>query len=76
MSTAVNEITIFRPNSRKREATIQSLIPQQTVDVLAERLGADAGEKAKASYRTMDRLDIDLLQFKIGDRRIRIKKRD
>lgn len=71
---AVSEITIFRPNSRKREATIQSLIPQQTVDVLTERLGSEAGSTASKAFGMMKRLDVDLLQFRIGDRRIRIKQ--
>lgn len=67
------EITVFRPNSRKREATIQSFIPTQAADALAERLGAEAGDKALKTFRTMDRLDIDLTQFKVGERRVRIK---
>lgn len=70
----MNEIVLFKPNSRKKEATIQSLIPRQAVDVLAERLGQEAANKADKALKQMDKLDIDFLQIRHGDRRIRIKR--
>lgn len=68
------EITVFRPQSRQRDFTLKSMIPAQTVDALAERLGKEAGDKAKSAMRSMDRLGSDLLQIRLDDRRIRIKK--
>lgn len=68
------EINIFQPNSRKREATIESLIPKQAVDVLAERLGNTAAEQANRALGIMKKENIDLLQFRVGDRRVRIKQ--
>lgn len=68
------EINIFQPNSRKREATIESLIPKQAVDVLEERLGKAAAKQATEALEVMKAKNIDLLQFRVGDRRVRIKQ--
>jgi hypothetical protein len=69
-----NEIVIFKPNSRKKEATIRSLIPRQAVDALGERLGKEAADKAHSAFKLMGRTDIDFMQLKLGDRRIRVKQ--
>lgn len=66
------EINIFRPHSRKKETTIRSLIPKQAVDALAEKLGHEAAEAANAALRSMKRNDMDMVQLRLGDRRIRI----
>lgn len=71
---AFTEISIFHPNSRKRATTIQSLIPKQTVDALAEQLGQEAADKAAKALRQMKSSGMDLVQFRHGDRRIRIKQ--
>jgi hypothetical protein len=68
------EISVFRPNSRKKEVTISSLIPKQAVDALAERLGKEAGDAASKALRTMKRNDMDLVQLRVDNRRIRIKQ--
>lgn len=67
------EISIFAPNSRKREAVIESLIPTAAVDALAERLGDDAGSKVKRAINSMKRNDMDSSQIRIEDRRVRIR---
>ena len=72
MSTT--EINIFRPNSRRKEATITSLIPKQATDALKERLGTAAAKKATNALELMQREGIDLVQIRLGDRRIRIKQ--
>jgi hypothetical protein len=74
MSAIATAITVFQPNSRKREVTIESLIPQQTVDALEEKLGQEAADKARKALRHMKANDVDLLQIRHGDRRIRISQ--
>lgn len=73
--TVMTEINVFHPNSRKRDVTIESLVPARAIDALAERLGTEASEKATKTLRMMKREGIDLLQFRLGDRRVRIKQR-
>lgn len=68
-----NEITIFRPNSTKREATISSPIIIDTVNALEERLGEDAAKKARRTFTAMRKEGLDFVQFKEGERRIRLK---
>jgi hypothetical protein len=67
------EIAIFRPNSRKREATIESLIPKAAIDVLTERLGKPVADKAQKVINSMRRNDIEMSQLRVDDRRIRIR---
>jgi hypothetical protein len=69
----MTEIKVFHPNSRKVQFEIASLIPKQTVDALAERIGKNAGKKATEALKVMETTGADLIQFKEGDRRIRIK---
>lgn len=73
MSVMVTEISVFARNSRKIEADIRDLLPKQAVDKLAERLGAEAGDKATKALKQMKALDSDLIQFRVDDRRVRIK---
>jgi hypothetical protein len=70
------EISIFRPNSRQKEATITAPVPRACVNALSERLGVEAGQQAQRALRTMRAQGIDLLQFRIGDQRVRIKQSD
>lgn len=70
---ALKEATIYRPNSTKKEATISSPISGSIVNVLAERLGQEAAERAKKTFAAMNKNDIDLAQLRIGDRRVRLK---
>lgn len=67
-------IEVFEPKGRSKDITIQSLIPDQTVDALRKRFGVEAADKAKSAIRSLDRLDGDFVQFRHGDRRIRVKK--
>lgn len=70
----ITEISIFAPNSRKTEATIVHLIPGRTIDVLRERLGNKAAAKARKALAAMNENELDLIQFRHDDRRIRIKQ--
>jgi hypothetical protein len=72
----ITEIKVFKPNSREKEAVIRSAIPTQAVDALAERLGAEAKSKVEASLRMMKRQGADLVQFRLGDRRVRVTQSD
>lgn len=72
--SVMTEITVFQPNSRKSQAVIQSLVPRKAVDTLEERLGKEAADKANAALELMKSSDADLVQFRIGDRRIRVKQ--
>lgn len=74
MSLVVTEISVFGPKSRKTEAAIRSLIPKQAVERLAEQLGAEAGQKASKALRQMQSNDMDLVQIRFDDKRIRIKQ--
>jgi hypothetical protein len=66
------EIKVFPPNSRKASVVISSLIPAKAFNVLAERLGVEAGEQASKAYRAMKRNNMDLAQLRIGESRVRI----
>ncbi len=70
-----NEITIYRPSSTKPEATIEALLPKQAINALEERLGSEAGSKAKKAFNFMSATDGDFVQFKVGDRRVRVRQR-
>jgi hypothetical protein len=74
MSVQTTTISVFHPNSRKVATTIQSVIPKQTVDSLTERLGQEAGEQARKTLSAMQRNGLDMAQFSVGERRIRIKQ--
>lgn len=75
MSAVVTIIEVYKPNARKHEARIRSLIPRQTFDALRERLGEDAGKKAEAAHRTLLRVDGDMIQFRTDDgHRVRVKQ--
>lgn len=67
------EISVFAPNSRKREAIIESLIPKQATNALAERLGVEVGDKAMTAINSMKRNDMDMVQLRFGERRVRIR---
>lgn len=68
------EISVFDQGSRKKKLQITSLIPKQAVDALAEKLGAEAGKAAEKALRTMARDDMDFVQIRLDDKRIRIKQ--
>lgn len=68
------EISVFHPNSRKKELEITSVIPKNAVNALAERLGVEVGKQAEKALKTMKRDNIDLLQIRLDDRRIRIRQ--
>lgn len=68
-----NEITIFRPNSRKREATISSPIAARVTSALEERLGATVANKARKQLSIMKKEGIEFLQFRHEDRKVRLR---
>lgn len=70
----MNEVVIFKPNSRKKEATISSPMQSKVVDALEERMGAAMAQKTRTAFSTMGRNDFDALQFKLGDRRVRVRQ--
>jgi hypothetical protein len=70
----MNEVIIFQPNSRKKQATITSPFAAQVVTPLSERLGAEAAEKAKKHLSHMQRHGIESMQIRIGERRIRLRQ--
>lgn len=72
-NNVITEISIFRPNDRKKEATIESLIPRVAVNTLSERLGKSAATKVRKAIQTMDENHMDMSQLQIGDRRVRIR---
>jgi hypothetical protein len=74
MSVIATEISIFSPNSRRIETDIRSLIPKQAIHALTEKLGVDAGKKAEKALRQMKSIDSDLVQFRVDERRVRIKQ--
>jgi hypothetical protein len=74
MSVIATEISIFSPNSRRIETDIRSLIPKQAINALTEKLGVDAGKKAEKALRQMKSIDSDLVQFRVDERRVRIKQ--
>lgn len=69
-----SEIIVFKPGSTKKEATISSLVPRQAADALAEHYGAEAGEKARKALNSMQRLDLDFVQFRMGEQRVRVRQ--
>jgi hypothetical protein len=70
----MNEVTIFRPNSRKKEATISGPVSAQVIDLLGERMGAQTAAQARKAFRALKSTGGDLLQFKEGNRRIRVRQ--
>lgn len=74
MTVIATEISVFEKNGRKIEADIRSLIPRQAVTALSARLGEAAGKKAEKALRQMKMIDSDLVQFRVEDRRVRIKQ--
>lgn len=69
----ITEISIFRPNNRKKEATIESLIPRAAVNVLGERLGRTAKNKVRKAIESMGENHMEMSQIHLGDRRVRIR---
>ena len=66
-------IEIYSNNGRKKQTSIRSMIPAQTFDVLRERLGNEAADKAAAAHRALLRTEGDFTQFRHDDKRIRVK---
>ena len=69
----MNEVVIFKPNSRKKEATISSPLQEYVLTAVQERMGIDMAAKAKKAFATLKRNDFEFLQLRDGDRRIRVK---
>ncbi len=67
-----SEVTIFKPNSRGVEKKFRSMLQSQLVERVSNELGFDAGVKTKSGFASMKRLDMDLAQFRMGDRRVRL----
>lgn len=67
------EIMVFEPSSRKASVTISSLIPEQCFAAFQKRFGLDATKKARDAHSAMDLVGMDLAQFKVGERRVRMK---
>lgn len=72
----MNEVVIFKPNSRKKEATISCPVQAKVLDAVEERMGEDMAAKARTAFNTMGRNGFDALQFKFGDRRIKVRQVD
>lgn len=70
----MNEVTIFKPNSRKKEVTITSPVGSKVIDALQNRMGNDIANKTRKAFATMKRDDIEFMQFRIGDRRFRVRQ--
>jgi len=66
------QIKVFPAGSRKASLEISSVIPRKAIDALAEKLGVEAGEAAEKSFKAMQKNNGDLMQFRVGDNRIRI----
>ena len=74
MSVLINEILVFKPNSNKKELTISSPMQKSALNALEERMGADLGKKAARAFRLMKTDGFDTLQFKQGNRRVRVRQ--
>lgn len=72
----LTEVALFRPRSRKIEATVSHLVPKTVVNALEERLGVEAANKVETTIRSMKRNEMSMAQISIGDRRVRIKLGD
>jgi hypothetical protein len=70
----MNEITIFKPNSRAKQATISSPVEKSVVEAFEERMGKEQAAKARAAFSALGRTGGDLLQFKAGSQRIRVRR--
>lgn len=70
----MNEVVIFKPNSRKKEATITSPIQAKVLEALNERMGLDMAARAKTAFGTLNRNGFEFLQFREGERRIRVRQ--
>lgn len=70
----MNEVTIFKPNSRSKEATIASPINSKVIDALQLKMGNAIAAKTKKAFATMKRDDIEFLQFRVGERRFRVRQ--
>lgn len=68
-----NEITIFRPNSRRKESTISGPVASKVVNALEMKLGEEAAKRAREAFATMKKQDIDFLQFRVEDRKVRLR---
>lgn len=68
------EIKVFPPNQRKAELEISAVIASKAVNVLAERLGVEAGKAAEKALKTMKQQDMDFVQFRVADKRVRIRQ--
>lgn len=69
-----SEVVIFKPNSRKKEATISGPVTPKVINVLEERMGAQVATQARRAFKALKGTGGDLLQFKAGDRRIRVRQ--
>jgi hypothetical protein len=56
------EVIVFQPHSRKKDFTVSSLIPRQTVNVLSERLGKKAGRKVNETLKAMKEVGLEQTQ--------------
>lgn len=72
----MNEVVIFKPNSRKKEATISSPVQEHVLTAVQERMGLDLASRTKKAFATLKRNDFEFLQLREGDRRIRVKMID
>jgi hypothetical protein len=66
------QIKVFPEGSRKASLEIKSLVPRRAIDALAERLGVEIGQQAEAALKSMKRNNMDMVQLRLDDKRIRI----
>ena len=70
----LKELVIYKPKSVQKQVSVVAPTTGSIVDVVSERLGADAGAKAKRLFAAMQKDGVDFMQFKVGEQRVRLKQ--
>lgn len=69
---ASKTLDIFRPNSVKKQTTIQAPLNNQIVSVMVDRFDKSIGNVVKRNLEIMDEHGLESVQFRIGDQRVRV----
>jgi hypothetical protein len=72
MPLTSTEIKVFPEGSRKASLVISSLIPKNALAKLSEKLGVETAKQAEKAMRSMKANNMDLVQIRTDDGRIRI----
>ena len=73
LTNVATEVLVFEPNGKTVEKKFRNLFPKLLTKEVEEEFGESLGHKVASGLRSMARLDMDMIQLRHGERRVRVK---